>query len=153
MVLNLKGRVIRYLNIINTQPYLIQKLNFHITKSLCHTCMSPTVKFFAALSLSYIAWWRHDMATLYVQMALCRGIHWSLVDSPPDEPITRALMFSLMSTETNCLVSGDLRSRDSYVTSFWSVWIDCTLVLMQRYATFTVWMLHNSMETVWNQGI
>ena len=78
---------------------------------------------------------------------------WSLVYSPPDEPITPALMFSLMSTETNCLVSGDLRSRDSYVTSFWSVWIDCALVLMQRYATFTVWMLHNSMETVWNQGI
>ena len=45
-------------------------------------------------------WWHHVMETLSKLLALCEGIHQSLVDSPHKGPIIWSLKFSLLLAKT-----------------------------------------------------
>ena len=58
-------------------------------------------------------WWRHEMVTFSVLLALCAGIHRSPVNSPYKGQWRGALMFSLICAWTNGWINngdtGDLR--------------------------------------------
>ena len=60
-----------------------------------------------------ILWWRHQMQTFSALLAICVGIHWSLVNFPHKGQWHRALMLSLICNWTNDWVNkrdaGDLR--------------------------------------------
>ena len=62
------------------------------------------------------SWWRHQMETFSALLALCVGVHQSPVDSPHKEPVTRALLFSLMLALTN----GWENSRVLVICWWWS---------------------------------
>ena len=51
------------------------------------------------------SWWRHQMETCSALLALCAGIHWSLVNSPHKGQWRGALMFSLICAWINGCVN------------------------------------------------
>ena len=73
-------------------------------------------------------WWRHEMETFSVLLALCvTGIHRSPVDSPHKDQWRRALMFSFICAWThswgNNLDAGDLRyTRAHYDVTVMKCW-------------------------------
>ena len=64
-------------------------------------------------NLCLVSWWRHQIETSSTLLALCAGIHRSLVNSPHKGQWPGALMFSLICAWTNGWVNsrdaGDLR--------------------------------------------
>ena len=65
-----------------------------------------------------ITWWRHQMETFSASLALCGGIHRSLVNSPHKGQWRGALMFSLTCAWINGWVNnretGDLRRHRAH---------------------------------------
>ena len=65
-------------------------------------------------SLKTVSWWRHELETLSALVALCGGIHRSLVNSPTKAQLCSYEVSLMLAFKANCWVNSQMVISDAW---------------------------------------